>query len=122
MGDLSANYSYDKAEIVDDGVNSANNGNRLQNAPRHSGALYLSHNLSINGIPGDFRVGGGARYVGSRAGDPENSFTMPDYVVADSFIAWNNQLFGEKTQQAESEQPIQQALLPPAAAICACVR
>ncbi|MEQ0582185.1 TonB-dependent siderophore receptor (plasmid) [Pantoea dispersa] len=96
--DLSANYSYDKAEIVDDGVNPANNGNRLQNAPRHAGALYLSHNLTLNGIPGDFRVGGGARYVGSRAGDPENSFTLPDYVVADSFIAWNNQLFGEKTQ------------------------
>ncbi|MFO6296901.1 TonB-dependent siderophore receptor [Rahnella selenatireducens] len=96
--DVSANYSYDNAEIVNDGVNSANNGNRLQNAPRHSGALYLSHNLMFSGIPGDFRVGGGARYVGSRAGDPENSFTMPDYVVADSFIAWNNQLFGEKTQ------------------------
>lgn len=96
--DLSANYSYDKAEIVDDGVNAANNGNRLQNAPRHSGALYLSHNLAISGVPGDFRVGGGARYVGTRAGDPENSFTLPDYVVADSFIAWNNQLFGEKTQ------------------------
>ncbi|MDY0927996.1 TonB-dependent siderophore receptor [Pantoea trifolii] len=96
--DLSANYSYDKAEIVDDGVNAANNGNRLQNAPRHSGALYLSHNLAISGVPGDFRVGGGARYVGTRAGDPENSFNMPDYVVADSFIAWNNQLFGEKTQ------------------------
>ncbi|MBZ6392725.1 TonB-dependent siderophore receptor [Pantoea dispersa] len=96
--DLSANYSYDKAEIVDDGVNPANKGNRLQNAPRHAGALYLSHNLTLNGIPGDFRVGGGARYVGSRAGDPENSFTLPDYVVADSFIAWNNQLFGEKTQ------------------------
>ncbi|MEA5101009.1 TonB-dependent siderophore receptor [Pantoea sp. S18] len=96
--DLSANYSYDKAEIVDDGVNAANNGNRLQNAPRHSGALYLSHNLAISGVPGDFRVGGGARYVGTRAGDPENSFNMPDYVVADSFIAWNNRLFGEKTQ------------------------
>ncbi|MBA0038735.1 TonB-dependent siderophore receptor [Pantoea sp. BIGb0393] len=96
--DLSANYSYDKAKIVDDGVNSDNNGNRLQNAPRHSGALYLSHNLAISGIPGDFRVGGGARYIGTRAGDPENSFSMPDYVVADSFIAWNNQLFGEKTQ------------------------
>ncbi|MBB3307200.1 MULTISPECIES: TonB-dependent siderophore receptor [unclassified Enterobacter] len=96
--DLSANYSYDKAEIVDDGVNAANNGNRLQNAPRHSGALYLSHNLAISGVPGNFRVGGGARYVGTRAGDPENSFNMPDYVVADSFIAWNNQLFGEKTQ------------------------
>jgi iron complex outermembrane receptor protein len=96
--DLSANYSYDKAEIVDDGVNAANNDNRLQNAPRHAGAIYLSHNLAISGISGDFRVGGGARYVGTRAGDPDNSFTLPDYVVADSFIAWNNRLFGEKTQ------------------------
>lgn len=96
--ELSANYSYTNAKIIDDGENSANNGNRLQNAPRHSGALYLSHNLTISGIPGDFRVGGGARYVGTRAGDPENSFTLPNYVVADSFIAWNNRLFGEKTQ------------------------
>lgn len=96
--ELSANYSYTNAKIIDDGVNAANNGNRLQNAPRHSGALYLSHNLVVSGIPGDFRVGGGARYVGTRAGDPENSFTLPNYVVADSFIAWNNRLFGEKTQ------------------------
>lgn len=96
--DLSANYSYNQAEIVDDSVNPANNGNRLQNAPRHAGALYLSHNLSVSGLPGDFRVGGGARYVGTRAGDPDNSFTLPDYVVADSFIAWSNTLFGEKTQ------------------------
>ncbi|WP_346825591.1 TonB-dependent siderophore receptor [Serratia inhibens] len=96
--ELSANYSYTNAKIIDDGENSANNGNRLQNAPRHSGALYLSHNLTISGIPGDFRVGGGARYIGTRAGDPENSFTLPNYVVADSFIAWNNRLFGEKTQ------------------------
>lgn len=96
--ELSANYSYTNAKIIDDGVNAANNGNRLQNAPRHSGALYLSHNLVVSGIPGDFRVGGGARYIGTRAGDPENSFTLPNYVVADSFIAWNNRLFGEKTQ------------------------
>ncbi|MGP6487268.1 TonB-dependent siderophore receptor [Duffyella gerundensis] len=96
--DLSASYSYDKAEIVDDGVNAANNGNRLQNAPTHSGALYLSHNLTIRSVPGDWRVGGGARYIGTRAGDPDNSFTLPDYAVADAFIAWNNRLFGEKTQ------------------------
>lgn len=96
--DLSANYSYDQAEIVSDRVNPDNNGNRLQNAPRHAGALYLSHDMQITGLPGTFRLGGGARYVGSRAGDPENSFTLPDYVVADSFVAWNNRLFGEKTQ------------------------
>ncbi|WP_034943983.1 TonB-dependent siderophore receptor [Erwinia oleae] len=96
--DLSANYSYDKAEIVDDGVNADNNGNRLQNAPRHSGALYLSHTINVLSLPGEFRLGGGARYVGTRTGDPENSFTLPDYVVADSFIAWNHRLFGQKTQ------------------------
>ncbi|KAA5931687.1 TonB-dependent siderophore receptor [Pantoea sp. Bo_2] len=96
--DLSANYSYDQAEIVSDRVNPDNNGNRLQNAPRHAGALYLSHDMQITALPGTFRLGGGARYVGSRAGDPDNSFTLPDYVVADSFVVWNNRLFGEKTQ------------------------
>lgn len=96
--DLSANYSYDQAEIVSDRVNPDNNGNRLQNAPRHAGALYLSHDLQVSGLPGSLRLGGGARYIGSRAGDPDNSFTLPDYVVADSFVAWENRLFGEKTE------------------------
>jgi len=96
--DLSANYSYDQAEIVSDRVNPDNNGNRLQNAPRHAGALYLSHERQISSLLGTFRLGGGARYVGSRAGDPDNSFTLPDYVVADSFVAWKNRLFGEKTE------------------------
>ena len=95
--DISTNYSYDQAKIIDDQNNADNNGNRLQNAPRHSGALYLSHNLELHPLPGRFRVGGGARYVGSRAGDPDNSFTLPDYTVADSFIAWDNQLLGKKT-------------------------
>jgi len=96
--DLTANYSYDQAEIVSDRVNPDNNGNRLQNAPRHAGALYLSHDLQVSSLPGSLRLGGGARYVGSRAGDPDNSFTLPDYVVADSFVAWKNRLFGEKTE------------------------
>ncbi|KAF6660274.1 TonB-dependent siderophore receptor [Enterobacteriaceae bacterium EKM102V] len=96
--DLSASYSYDQAEIVSDRVNPDNNGNRLQNAPRQSGALYLSHEMQVSGLPGSLRLGGGARYVGTRAGDPDNSFTLPDYVVADTFVAWNNRLFGEKTQ------------------------
>lgn len=95
--DMSANYSYDQAEIVNDKNNSDNNGNRLQNAPRNSGALYLSHNIPVNLLPGSFRIGGGARYIGTRAGDADNSFTLPAYTVADSFIAWDNQLLGKKT-------------------------
>ncbi|GME34699.1 TonB-dependent siderophore receptor [Pantoea sp. QMID1] len=95
--DLNVNYSYNQAEIVEDNNNSDNNGNRLQNAPRNSGAVYLSHNINFNAVPGDFRIGGGVRYVGARAGDPDNSFTLPAYTVADSFIGWDNKLIGKKT-------------------------
>ncbi|MBS0908086.1 TonB-dependent siderophore receptor [Tatumella sp. JGM118] len=95
--DISANYSYDQAEIVNDKTNSDNNGNRLQNAPRNSGSVYLSHNIRFNALPGSFRIGGGVRYMGTRAGDADNSFTLPAYTVADSFIGWDNQFMGQKT-------------------------
>lgn len=95
---LSANYSYNQAVITDDQNNADNNGNRLQNAPRHSGALYVSHQVPVWFVPGEVRAGGGVRYVGSRAGDPDNSFSLPSYTVADAFIAWDNQLLGKKTR------------------------
>ncbi|GAA0485658.1 TonB-dependent siderophore receptor [Tatumella punctata] len=96
--DLIANYSYDKTEIVSDNVNPANVGNRLVNAPASMGSLYLSHALQFSWLPGEIRVGGGGRYVGRRAGDPENSFMMPAYTVADAFITWNSSIIGKKTQ------------------------
>lgn len=95
---LIANYSYDKTEIVEDNVNPDNVGNRLVNAPTNMGSLYLSHTLRFSWLPGELRVGGGGRYVGTRAGDPENSFVMPAYTVADAFIAWDSQLVGKHTQ------------------------
>lgn len=96
--DLTANYSYDKTEIVEDNLNPANVGNRLVNAPTNMGGLYLSHRMTLPVMPGEVRVGGGARYVGRRAGDPENSFTMPAYTVADAFVAWDSKLLGKHTQ------------------------
>lgn len=95
---LIANYSYDKTEIVADNVNPDNVGNRLVNAPTNMGSLYLSHTLRFSWLPGELRLGGGGRYVGTRAGDPENSFVMPSYTVADAFIAWDSQLIGKHTQ------------------------
>lgn len=95
---LIATYSHDKTEIVEDDVNQANVGNRLVNAPTNSGSLYLTHAMRFSLLPGEVRVGGGARYVGSRAGDPENSFTLPDYTVADAFVAWDSKLVGKHTQ------------------------
>jgi iron complex outermembrane receptor protein len=96
--DLTANYSYDKTEIVEDNLNPDNVGNRLVNAPTNMGSLYLSHRITLPIVPGDVRLGGGGRYVGRRAGDPENSFTMPAYTVADAFIAWDSKLVGKHTQ------------------------
>lgn len=96
--DLTANYSYDKTEIVEDNLNPDNVGNRLVNAPTNMGSLYLSHRITVPLVPGDVRLGGGGRYVGRRAGDPENSFTMPAYTVADAFIAWDSKLVGKHTQ------------------------
>ncbi|MFC3394871.1 TonB-dependent siderophore receptor [Brenneria rubrifaciens] len=93
-----ANYSFDKTEIVEDKINPDNIGNRLVNAPRNMASLYLSHTLRFDWLPGELRLGGGGRYVGTRAGDPENSFTMPDYTVADAFVAWDNTLIGKHTQ------------------------
>jgi len=95
---LTANYSYDKTEIVKDDINPANAGNRLVNAPTNSGGLFLSHRMRFSWLPGELRVGGGGRYVGSRVGDPENSFRMPAYTVADAFVAWDNQLLGKNTE------------------------
>lgn len=95
---LIANYSYDKTEIVSDNVNPDNVSNRLVNAPTNMGSLYLSHTLRFSWLPGELRLGGGGRYVGTRAGDPENSFVMPAYTVADAFIAWDSQLIGKHTQ------------------------
>lgn len=93
-----ANYSYDKTEIIKDDVSSANVGNRLVNAPANMGSLYLSHTMRFSWLPGELRLGGGGRYVGTRAGDPENSFRMPSYTVADAFIAWDSSLVGKNTQ------------------------
>lgn len=62
-------------------------GKPLQNVPRHSGSLYLSHDLSDN-----LHVGGGPRYVGERAIDPANSFPLPAYTVTDVFARYDTRL------------------------------
>ena len=47
---------------------------------------------------GQWRLGGGARYVGERAGDNANTFWLDSYTVADAFVTWDSQLLGEKTR------------------------
>jgi iron complex outermembrane recepter protein len=95
-----ANYAYNDARIVSDasgppqpnydGVTYFNAGgqlgNRLQNAPLHSGALWVKYNAL-----GDFKglsLGGGVVAVGERQGDNNNSFQLPAYSRVDTMISY----------------------------------
>ena len=93
--ELLGSYAYTDTEILDD---PANKGNELVNAARNIASLYIVHHLSLPEDFGQWRLGGGARYVGERAGDNANSFWLDSYTVADAFISWDSQLLGEKTR------------------------
>ncbi|MGJ4967897.1 MULTISPECIES: TonB-dependent siderophore receptor [unclassified Bradyrhizobium] len=77
-------YGYTDARVTDDPVY---RGNRLQNVALNTASLYLVYDFGT-ALPGQLRLGGGARYVGDRAGDAANSFVLPSYVVADVFASY----------------------------------
>lgn len=93
--ELLGSYAYTDTEILDD---PANKGNELVNAARNIASLYLTHRLALPQELGQWRLGGGARYVGERAGDNANTFWLDSYTVADAFVSWDSQLLGEKTR------------------------
>ncbi|MFN5449819.1 TonB-dependent siderophore receptor [Bradyrhizobium sp.] len=77
-------YGYTDARVTDDPTY---RGKRLQNVALNTASLYLFYDFGA-AVPGKLRLGGGARYVGDRAGDAANSFVMPSYVVADLFATY----------------------------------
>ncbi|MGE8498343.1 MAG: TonB-dependent siderophore receptor [Pseudomonas sp.] len=93
--DVLATYAYTDTEILDDPTTK---GNELVNAAQNVASLYLTHHLSLPSSAGQWRIGGGARYVGERAGDNANSFWLDSYTVADAFIRWESDLLGDKTR------------------------
>lgn len=93
--ELLGTYAYTDTEILDD---PADRGNELVNAAENIASLYLTHHLALPSDAGQWRVGGGARYVGERAGDNANSFWLDSYTVADAFVSWESQLLGDKTR------------------------
>ncbi len=93
--ELLGTYAYTDTEILDD---PADRGNELVNAAQNIASLYLTHHLALPSDAGQWRVGGGARYVGERAGDNANSFWLDSYTVADAFVSWESQLLGDKTR------------------------
>jgi iron complex outermembrane receptor protein len=95
-----ANYAYNDTRIVSDSSGSpvpiydvvgyanlgGQLGNRLQNAPLHSGALWVKYEAH-----GDFdglSLGGGVTAVGDRYGDNNNSFVLPAYSRVDALLSY----------------------------------
>lgn len=93
--DMIGTYAFTDTKILED-LN--DKGNRLNQAPRHTASLYLSHHLQIPAGPGDWHAGAGARYVGERAGDNANTYYMSSYTVADAFLRWDVPMAGYKTR------------------------
>ncbi|WGS02622.1 TonB-dependent siderophore receptor [Bradyrhizobium sp. ISRA443] len=77
-------YGYTDARVTDDPTYA---GKQLQNVAMNTASLYLVYDFGT-ALPGRLRLGGGARYVGDRAGDAANSFVLPSYTVADVFATY----------------------------------
>ena len=93
--DLIGTYAYTRTEILDD---PEDEGNRLTQAPEHTASLYLTHHLRVPSGLGQWHAGGGARYVGERAGNNANDYWMSSYTVADAFLRWEYPLLGQKVR------------------------
>ncbi|WP_407185955.1 TonB-dependent siderophore receptor [Bradyrhizobium centrosematis] len=77
-------YGYTDARVTEDPTYA---GKQLQNVAMNTASLYLVYDFGTM-LPGQLRLGGGARYVGDRAGDALNTFVLPSYVVADIFATY----------------------------------
>ncbi|UFW86663.1 TonB-dependent siderophore receptor [Bradyrhizobium barranii] len=83
---LIGSYGYTDARVTASEDRSLY-GMKLQNVALNTASLYLVYDFGT-ALPGQLRLGGGARYVGDRPGDAINSFFLPSYVVADIFATY----------------------------------
>jgi iron complex outermembrane receptor protein len=77
-------YGYTDARVTEDPTLI---GKSLQNVALNTASLFMVYDFGTQ-LPGRLRIGGGARYVSDRAGDANNSFYLPSYVVADTFVSY----------------------------------
>ncbi|WP_373778313.1 TonB-dependent siderophore receptor [Glaesserella sp.] len=93
----SATYTFTKVKSLSNDLYPEAIGLQLSGVPRHQAALFLSYDLGNVGF-GKFRVGGGARYLGSwyaYTSDYLQSYKIPHAVVYDAFIAFDTKISGK---------------------------
>ena len=87
---LIGNYSYDDARIIKDAAGTpltgGELGNKLQNVPRHAGALWVKYQ-ALGELQG-LSLGGGVVAVGERQGDNQNDFQLPAYARVDTMVMY----------------------------------
>ncbi|MEO1341101.1 MAG: TonB-dependent receptor, partial [Cyanobacteria bacterium J06635_13] len=87
---LVASYAYTDAEITED--NTFDVGNQLVGAPEHQASLWTTYEIQTGDLSG-LGFGLGLFYIGERAGDLDNTFTVPDYLRTDAAIYYRRDQF-----------------------------
>ncbi|MWL90352.1 TonB-dependent siderophore receptor [Cupriavidus sp. SW-Y-13] len=82
---VTGNFAYTDAEVTQDTRLAA--GTPLANVPRTSGSLMAIFEDQAP-IGQRYGLGAGVRYVGTRGGDAQDSFSLPAYTLADAFAYW----------------------------------
>ena len=86
---LIGTYAFTDAEVTKDRLLE---GNTLQNVARHTASLSTVYDFGELFGADRLRAGIGARYVGAREADAQNTFELPHYTVADAFASYETRL------------------------------
>lgn len=84
---LIGSYAYTDAKVTGD-TNPDNIGNRFVGVPLHSASLWTTYEIQKGPLKG-LGFGAGLKYVGDRAGNTENTYTVGDYLVGNAAIFYN---------------------------------
>lgn len=95
-----ATYAYTDTEVTKDSApldvvigssGSGNEGNRFANVPRHAGSVWTTYDFTGLGVRG-FSAGAGVFLASNRAGNIDNSFTLPGYARVDTMLKYQHKI------------------------------
>ncbi|SNV86945.1 TonB-dependent siderophore receptor [Haemophilus pittmaniae] len=94
----SLTYTFTKVNSRENSLYPVAIGKQLNGVPKHQAALFLSYDLGEM-LNGHWRIGGGARYLGSwyaYTANYKTAYKIPHATVYDAFLAYETKLAGKK--------------------------